>query len=192
MPTATPRTRPVAAAALAAALAFAAPAARGQVQPVPAPPPAQLPWIQAVSVNPVGIPFGVFSAEYEVALAATGVTAGVGGTVTANSFAFDRDDRWISGRVMYYPGEVALRGFAVGVTLGAHRAEREEDETDQRARDAGATLGILGTYNYLVGRQQRLVLGAGLGFRRVLKTVRDDSPLRQAYPDGRVVLGFAF
>ena len=68
----------------------------------------------------------------------------------------------------------------------------DDDPPAGRAHDGGLTLGILGTYNYLAGRQQRLVLGAGAGFRRVLKNVRDESPLRQAYPDGRLVVGFAF
>ena len=178
---------------LAAALltALAAPGAAAQTRPAPAP--AQLPWLQAVSINPVGIPFGVFSGEYEVSLAATGVTAALGGTTTINSSVFDRDDRWVSARLMYYPGEVALRGLAVGVSLGAHRAEREDDQpATVRAHDSALTLGLMGSYNQLVGRQERLVLGAGLGFRRVLKDVKSDSPLRQAYPDGRLVVGFAF
>lgn len=189
----TPTTLRAATAALL--LLAAAPRAHAQtpvIPPQPAPP--QLPWLQTVAVNPVGIPAGVFSAEYEIALAATGVTAAVGGTVTASGRLYPRDDRWASARVMYYPGEVALRDFAVGVSLGAHRAERRggESPAEVRASDAGATLGLMGTYNRLIGRQQRLLLGAGVGFRRVLKRVADDSPLRQAYPDGRIVLGFAF
>ena len=175
----------------AALFALAAGRAAAQARPAPAPP--QLPWLQTVAVNPVGIPFGVFSAEYEVALAAPGVTAALGGTATVNSFVSDRDDRWLSARVMYYPGEVSLKGFAVGVSLGAHRAEREDDDPPAvRAHDGGVTLGVLGTYNHLAGRQQRLMLGAGAGFRRVLKNIGDHSPLRQAYPDGRLVLGLAF
>jgi hypothetical protein len=178
---------------LAAVLAALVAAGRAAAQTAPAPAPAQLPWLQTVSINPVGIPFGVFSGEYEVSLAATGVTAALGGTTTINSSVFDRDDRWVSARLMYYPGEVALRGLAVGVSLGAHRAEREDDQpATVRAHDSALTLGLMGSYNQLVGRQERLVLGAGLGFRRVLKDVKSDSPLRQAYPDGRLVVGFAF
>lgn len=180
---------------LTVALAAAAGPARAQT-PVarPAPAPTQLPWLQTASLNPVGIPFGVFSGEYEVALAATGVTAALGGTTTINSSIFDRDDRWVSARLMYYPGEVALKGLAVGLSLGAHRAEREGGQpATVREHDLALTLGLMGSYNQLLGRQQRLVLGAGLGFRRVLKDVNAaTSPLRQAYPDGRLVVGFAF
>jgi hypothetical protein len=61
-----------------------------------------------------------------------------------------------------------------------------------RRRDSGLTLGILGSYNWLVGRQQRLVFGTGFGLKRVLKDVKGDSPLQQVYPDGRLLIGFAF
>jgi hypothetical protein len=128
-----------------------------------------------------------------VALPAPGFTVAAGGTIISDAFVFDRDQRWISGRLMYYPQEVALRGFAVGASLGIHSASRADDDGPEvRRRDTGATLGILGTYNWLVGRQQRLVFGGGVGLKRVLKDAGGDSPLQQVYPDGRLLIGFAF
>jgi hypothetical protein len=185
------------AAALAGALVTgalaAAPAAAQQTLP-PAPAPAQLPWLQTVSINPVGIVGGIFSAEYEVALPAPGFTVAAGGSIISDAFLVDRNQRWVSGRVMYYPQEVSLRGLAVGVSLGVHGASRggDDDPARVRRRDTGATLGLVGSYNWLVGRQQRLLFGAGAGLKRVLKNVGDDSPLQQIYPDGRLLLGFAF
>jgi hypothetical protein len=181
----------------AAAVLAARPAAAQQPAPpvLPkAPPPAQLPWLQTVSINPVGIVGGIFSAEYEVALPAPGFTLAAGGSIISNAFLVDRDQRWLEGRAMYYPGEVSLRGFAVGVSLGVHSARRENDDAEAvRRRDSGATLGLMGSYNWLVGRQQRLVFGAGAGLKRVLKNVDDEtSPLQQVYPDGRILIGFAF
>jgi len=162
------------------------------VQP-PAPPPAQLPWLQTISINPLGIIGGIFSAEYEVALPEPGFSVAAGGSVVSDALVYNRNQRWISGRVMYYPQEVSLRGLAVGLTLGVHSAARRGgDATDVRGRDTGATLGLMGTYNWLIGRQQRLVIGTGAGLKRVLKDVRADSPLEQVYPDGRVLIGFAF
>jgi hypothetical protein len=185
--------RAFARAVLAAALvAGAARPLAAQLQPAPAAP--QLPYLQTISVNPLAIPFGVFSAEYEVALPVPGLTTAVGGTYTANSPLFERNDRWIEGRVMYYPNEVALRGLSLGLSLGARRVERKDNEAARgvKPNDGAATLGIMAGYNYLLGRQERLILGGGIGAVRVLRTVRNDSPLTQVYPDGRVLIGFAF
>ncbi len=189
--------RPAAAAApllALAALLGAAPAAAQAPVLSPAPAPAQLPWLQTVSINPVGIIGGIFSAEYEVALPAPGFTVAAGGSIVSDAFLVDRNQRWISARVMYYPNEVSLRGFAIGVSLGAHGASRggDDDPARVRRRDTGATLGLMGTYNYLVGRQQRLLFGGGVGLKRVLKDVKGDSPLNQVYPDGLLLIGFAF
>jgi hypothetical protein len=147
-----------------------------------------------VSVNPIGIVGGIFSAEYEVALPTPGFTVAGGGTIISDAFLVDRNQRWLSGRVMYYPQEVSLRGFAVGATLGFHSASRGKDDNVERVkrRDTGATLGIMGQYNYLAGRQQRLLFGGGVGVKRVLKDVDRTSPLQQVYPDGRLLIGFAF
>ena len=182
-----------AAAAALLALAAAPAAAQTGLPPAPQPPPPQLPWLQTVSINPAGIIGGIFSAEYEVALPAPGFTAAAGGTIISDAFLVDRNQRWISGRVMYYPEEVSLRGFAVGASLGLHGASRADDDAATvRRRDSGVTLGLLGSYNWLVGRQQRLVFGGGVGLKRVLKDVKGDSPLQQVYPDGRLLIGFAF
>ena len=179
------RARRAAGAALAAAsLALAAAPAAAQQRPTP-----QLPFLQTISINPLAIPLGVFSAEYEVALPVSGLTAAVGGSY----LTFDRNHRWIEGRLSYYPNEVALRGFALGLTLGAHRAEREKgDRPTMRPSDGAATLGIMASYNHLIGREQRLVLGGGVGVKRVLQNAGGDSPLAQVYPDGRLLVGFAF
>lgn len=177
-------------AAAVAAVALST-AARAQTRVAPT----QLPYLQTVAVNPLAIPFGILSGEYEVSLPTPGLTVGVGGTITAGSSIYSDEDRWIEGRAMYYPNEVALSGFGIGVTLGAHRAKsdsRDVTELGRRPHDSGATLGVLGSYNFLLGRQQRLVFGIGAGAKRVLKKVSNDSPLSQVYPDGRLVIGFAF
>jgi hypothetical protein len=185
------RTAAVAAALAVTALIAARPVA-AQVTPS-APPVAQLPFLQTLSTNPLAIPFGVFSVEYEVALPTPGLTVAVAGTYTSNDDIFERRDRWVTGRLMYYPNEVQLRGLSLGLTLGIRRAARVPDDgPDMRASDSGPTLGVMGAYNYLVGRQQRLVLGGGLGAARVLKSAGGNSPLAQVYPDGRLLVGFAF
>lgn len=163
-----------------------------QVTP-PAAPTTQLPWLQTISVNPLAIPLGIFSVEYEVALPAPGFTVAVGGTYTADDNVWQGRDRWISGRVMYYPNEVQLKGLSLGLSLGVRRVAREDDDPpEMRPSDSAPTLGVMAAYNLLIGRQQRLVLGGGIGANRVLKNAGGNSPLSQVYPDGRILVGFAF
>ncbi|HZF67501.1 MAG TPA: hypothetical protein VEZ47_05660 [Gemmatirosa sp.] len=191
-----PRARRMSGALLAAAACTAAVlAARPVAAQVAtgAPPVAQLPYLQTLSVNPLAIPLGIFSVEYEVALPTPGFTAAVGGTYTSNNDIFERRDRWIEGRLMYYPNEVQLKGLSLGLSLGVRRAARKDsDAPTMRPSDSGPTFGVMAGYNYLVGRQQRLVLGGGIGAMRVLKSVGGNSPLSQVYPDGRLLVGLAF
>jgi hypothetical protein len=185
-----PRRARAAVLASAVALATAAPLA---AQAPAAPSATQLPWLQTLAVNPLAIPLGIFSAEYEVALPTPGLTVAIGGTYTANSDIFERRERWLTARVMYYPNEVQLRGLSLGLTLGARRAQRADDDGENVRRSEGApTLGIMAGYNWIVGSQQRLVLGGGIGAARVLKNVDSNSPLNQVYPDGRILVGIAF
>lgn len=175
----------------ALALRLGAAGAQGApVQPAPGP----LPYDQTLSASPLFLPLGNFSAEYERKLGVRAVTVGVTGTYNTTTQLYPRRDRWVEGRVMYYPGGAALDGFAVGITAGAHRAERKygEDPTVVLAHDGGATLGALATYNYFYGPRRRLFVGPGLGVKRVLKRVAVNSPLSTTYFEARAALGIAF
>ena len=174
---------------MCAALALAPIAARAQAAA-----PRQLPYDQTLSATPLFIPLGNFSADYERKLGPRGITLGISGTYNTTTQLYPRRDRWATGRVMYYPGGIALDGFGVGITAGAHRAERRyrEDPTVVLAHDGGATLGALATYNYFFGPRRRLFFGPGLGFDRVLKSVPVNSPLSSTYYEVRAAVGIAF
>ncbi len=153
-----------------------------------------LPYDQTLSVSPLLIPLGNLSAEYERKLGPRGFTVAGTGTYNWTTQLYPRRDRWAEGRVMYYPGGQALDGFAVGVSVGAHRAERKHGESPAivLAHDGGATLGAMATYNYFYGPSRRLFFGPGLGFKRVLKSVAVNSPLSSTYFEARAALGIAF
>ena len=175
----------------AALSAAAAHDARAQAAP---PPP--LPPIQSVAVNPLAIPFGVFSAEYEAALPVPGFTVGAGGTYWSDDG--DRD-AWVELKGMYYPSEVPFRGFAVGLTAGVHSARNNGCDdlfgscgSEGRRTQTAPTIGILTSYDWLIGRAERFRVGLGLGAKRVLKDVGSRDPLWQVYPDGRFVIGLVF
>lgn len=176
-----------------AALAAAPAPARAQ-GPADRRAPVRFPYDQTLSASPLLIPLGNVSAEYERALGVRGLTVAAAGTYNTTTQLYPRRDRWASGRVMYYPGGAALDGFAVGVSVGAHRAERKygEDPAVVLAHDGGATLGAIATYNYFYGPSRRLFFGPGLGVKRVLKSVAVNSPLSSTYFEARAALGIAF
>ena len=179
--------------ALAAAVTLAAASLGAQAAPAPIDPG---PWRQAVAVNALALPFGLFSAEYEAALASPGFTLGIGGSWLTTG---DDRDSWISAKALYYPGERPFRGFSVGLTAGVHSARNDNNfvctfgcSNVQRRTATAPTAGVIVSYDWLLGRQEKFRVGLGAGAKRVLRDVNDGSPLEQVYPDGRFVIGVAF
>jgi hypothetical protein len=123
--------RPLLAAAL---LAIASGTAGAQSTPA-----ARAPAVQALSVNPLYVPFGGIVVEYERAAASRGLSVGVG--AAHYDPVGDDDDTYSSAevKVRFYPGERALRGFSLGLTAGVGRADGETcctrtGEVEDRAR----------------------------------------------------------
>jgi hypothetical protein len=183
--------RPARTGAALLALILGASELDAQVAPGPVPP---SPYRTSVAANPFAPIFGGLSGEFETTLS-PGFTLGAGGLADLSSGR----ERFttLQAKLKYYPNEVALRGFAVGVTLGfvSQRDESTDMFTGERfgARtETAPTYGIVLDYNWQLGRQRRFLVGTGIGARRVLRNVGDDSPLSQYYPDGRLVLGWTF
>jgi hypothetical protein len=146
--------------------------------------PARKPARLAVATNPLAIPFGLFTLDVETATHTPGLTIGAGGTWITEG----HDKRWADARVMYFPGEVALRGFALGLTGGVVSEEGADGERSESA----PTLGVRMDYDWLVGVRKRMLVGIGIGVKRVLRDVSDVSSLDQVYADGRFVVGLTF
>jgi hypothetical protein len=153
------------------------------------------PYHQTIAINAVGLPFGLFSGDIERAVSPA-ITLSLGGTSV--NWGDSEYDRWVDLKGLYYPGEEALKGFAVGVTLGYHSAQDtgplfDFEGTEGKRQDSGATLGVVLDYNWLLGKKNRFLVGLGLGAKRVLKNVdEDNSPLTQVLPSGRFSIGLAF
>jgi hypothetical protein len=167
--------------------------------------------VSTVATNPVGIPFGVLSGEYERAVGTRGLALGVGGLTTFGRSPEVLNDggsdtfRSLQLKLKYYPAERGLRGFAIGVTAGvAHERElwfgsyaydasgREVwSQRETRARTA-PTLGATIDYNFLLGRRQRFLIGLGLGARRPLGVPDGTGPLTRPFIDPRLQIGFGF
>ncbi len=159
--------------------------AAGRAAAAQAAPPPRAPHV-GVAINPLAIPFGVFTLDVEGATRTPGLTLGVAGTWVTDGL----DQGWADARVMYFPNEVAMRGFAVGLTGGV--VAEQGDDGNVRRTVSAPTLGVRMDYDWLVGARKRMLVGIGLGAKRVLRDVSPGSPLQQVYGDGRFVVGLVF
>jgi hypothetical protein len=163
-----------------------------------------IPYRAMVAINPLGIPFDIGAFEIEGVIL-PGVS--LAGAASYSALGDDEegetgDARWASGdlKVRYYPGEVALRGFSIGLGLGVTRySERVNVDTPagpilERQSLTAPTISVLADYNFLLGARQRFVVGTGIGAKRLLASEEDreraDAP--RAYPFVRFLLGIAF
>lgn len=142
-----------------------------------------------ISINPLGIPFDLFSAEVE-----SGIAQGM--TVGAQASHIDLGDQRFSSadfKFRYYPSEVVLRGFSIGASVGMLRYSDIRAADVRESLDA-PTFGIILDYNWMLGAQRRFIVGTGIGAKRILANSdeRDRVGLPRAEITGRFTVGIAF
>ena len=149
----------------------------------------RIPYRTYISFDPLGIPFDIFSVEVESGIA-QGMTLGATGSHLDVS-----DERFSSAdlRFRYYPGEVVLRGFSVGASVGMLRYSDTRDLGVRETLDT-PTLGVLVDYNWMLGMQRRFLVGTGLGAKRILasSSERDRVGISRAIMTARFTIGIAF
>jgi hypothetical protein len=147
-----------------------------------------------VGINPLGVPFDIFSVEAETGVAQGITLGGVGSYTDVNH------DRWESAdfKFRYYPGDVVLRGFSLGATVGYLNYSARQccttGGTEYRASVSTPTVGVIADYNWMLGMDHRFVVGTGVGAKRVLAGENDRNRvgLDRAYLTGRFTIGLAF
>ena len=146
-----------------------------------------------IGINPLGIPFDVGSAELESAIA-PGITFG-----GLASYTSVDDNRWLSfdAKVRYYPGEVVLRGFSIGLSAGSLRYSTSGSDSlgvQTRRVFNAPTIGVITDYNWMLGTERRFIVGTGLGAKRILASqeARDRVDISRAYVTVRFIVGLAF
>jgi hypothetical protein len=171
-----------AAAALAALLVNTFSAAQAQRARVP------IPTQTYVGFNPLGVPANIFTLELENAVSSGISVGGVGSYIDVDQKRYATADF----KVRYYPGEVVLRGFAVGISAGVTRYSKVIDTVRQSL--SAPTAGLLVDYNWLLGRNERFLIGTGVGAKRVLASAseRERAHVDYATITTRLILGFAF
>lgn len=149
-----------------------------------------IPFRTYVGLNPTIIPFDFGAVELESGIA-QGMT--IGGVASYSDFD---GDHWTTGDVKfrYYPGEVVLRGFSIGLTAGYLRLSKNSGELGTRETLRAPTLGVITDYNWLLGGTRRFVVGTGLGAKRILagESRRDAVDIGKAYVTARFIVGLAF
>jgi len=164
---------------------------------VATPPAAPAPHTQIISTNPLGLVFGVLSVDWERRLSAV-ATVGASGSYSAQdggSYAS------ADARYRYYPQEQALRRFSFGGTAGFTRFAAIDDLCDPEFESCGSddagnalTLGLELGYGWLLGRQERFAVGAGIGAKRLffLEDGFDTEDVLETLPTARLSIGYAF
>jgi hypothetical protein len=145
----------------------------------------------ALSLNPLAIPFEIVSVEFETKLASAFSLGISGGYFSPDVFTLSSVDV----RLKLYPNEEGPKGFAVGLSFGlVHLRDRSccsfigDEETISQSFPAA---GVFLDYNWLVGKSKRMLVGTGVGAKRLLGN-DDRFDVGTAYPTARLQLGWIF
>jgi hypothetical protein len=157
-------------------------------------------WRSFLGANPLGIPFDIISVEAETAVSSGGTLGALGSYNDINNKRYQTFDA----RFKYYPSEIAMQGFAIGLSVGYTKFNGElatqpltpngPPPTPARGQLNASTLGVLVDYNWTQGPAQRFVVGTGVGAKRILAAAdkRQAIGLDRAYVTGRFVVGLLF
>lgn len=141
-----------------------------------------MPRVNLVSANPIGLLFEWYNGEYEHALSPT-----ISLAVSGSRFDFDNANYVaIDGIARYYPAGKALRGFSFGISAGFVNVDDDCDTCNDDG--SSATVGVRGDYVWILGRDQRFSVAAGIGAKRLL----NDNLGTEGLPVGRLSIGYAW
>lgn len=140
----------------------------------------------SLSINPLFLPFGTIHVEYDHTIGISNVTIG------AASWLEYRDikDNWFHIRAMYHTSDDLFRGFSVGLTGGIHRST--SNDIGKLKEDSAPVAGGVVHYNWLLGNEERLLVGTGIGAEVPLKQKHADSPIPTVNANLRIVVGWLF
>lgn len=173
--------------ALAALVALSASPARAQEAPR-----------QVLSLNPLGAVFGVYMGEFERAVTSN-TSAGLSATYWSGDLADNgssvvADYLTVDARLRYYPGASRLEGFSIGGSLGYTGLSGELTTVDGQEKGSVNTVGagVELDYNWLLGARNQVMVGTGIGAKRLFVVGEDVEDVSLAYPTLRLVVGYAF
>jgi hypothetical protein len=141
-----------------------------------------------IALNPAGVVADAATVEVESAIAQGITMGGVGSYIDVDHHRYTTFDF----KMRYYPGEIVLRGYSVGGSVGYTRFSNIVSGVRQEL--SAPTIGIVLDHNWVYGREGHFVVGTGLGAKRVLapSADRDRADVDRAVVTARLVVGFAF
>ena len=148
-----------------------------------------IPYTTYIGINPLGIPFDIFSIEVE-----SGIAQGM--TLGASAAHTELDNQRYSSadfKFRYYPSEIVLKGFSIGASAGLLRYSDIGNDNARHTIDT-PTLGLLLDYNWMLGATHRFIIGTGLAAKRILAGAadRETVDLSRAQMSARFTVGVAF
>lgn len=141
-----------------------------------------------VSINPLGLPFEIYTGEVEQKISNI-VT--IGGAFSHIGAFSDASYTTFEGKLRVYPNEEAFKGLSIGLSAGIARVS--EDATDGAKRsDSAPSLGVIADYNWILGKSRRVIVGTGLGAKRIFVNGDNYDNINTAYPTLRFQIGMLF
>ncbi|HET7449737.1 MAG TPA: hypothetical protein VFJ78_04015 [Gaiellaceae bacterium] len=151
---------------------------------------------QSLSVNPIGIAAGFYSAEFERRVS-TNATLSIGGSY------FDLGDgfaqvSYLAGdlRGRFYPRR-ALDGLSIGGSVGVIRTGTSTSDPNGgggyvQKYKSGVTLGTTVEHSWLLGERENFMFSLGGGFKRVILFGGKEPNVETFYPTLRTSFGVLF
>ncbi|MCC6931369.1 MAG: hypothetical protein IT359_20445 [Gemmatimonadaceae bacterium] len=141
-----------------------------------------------LSINPLGLPFKLVAVEAEQKVSNI-VT--LGGAFSYISAFDDASYTSFDAKLRIYPNEEAFKGFAIGVSAGIARVGEDfTDGTDHS--DTAPAVGVIADYNWILGKSKRVLVGTGVGAKRIFANDDDYQNANFAYPTFRFQVGMIF
>lgn len=140
--------------------------------------------IQTVSVNPIGVMFGIFSAEYERVFSSN-ATIGVSGSYWSTGDVNPISYFSLDAKYRRYLSGTALEGFYLGGSAGVSAFTATETVP-------ALTTGVEVGYGWLLGAEPQFTVGLGVGAKRLIPIGANTTDATLTYPTARLSVGYAF
>ena len=143
------------------------------------------------TINPLGLPFKLVSAELEQKVntfATIGASASYVGIDNASYTSLE-------GKLRLYPNEEAFKGFSIGLAAGISRLGQDNSDGNGGTVHDSKTvpsIAVLADYNWMLGKTQRVLVGTGIGAKRLFGSDRNFGDINFAYPTVRFQVGVVF
>lgn len=138
------------------------------------------------TINPLGLPFKYFSTELERKITPLATLGGALSYLDVDDVSYFT----LEAKLRIYPNEEAFRGFSIGVGAGLTRLAEDAGDTSEEL--TAPTISVIADYNWLLGKSKRVVVGTGIGAKRIFGDDDNFSDANFAYPTARFQIGLTF